>query len=192
MKLDENREAMMLEMFKDHALEVIEEYDIKTGCGEYRWGKPKSSMYEMYILFRPHTIITYGDMGAYVMRQSGIDLPWLRGGIRDPRYLFEKIADHQEGYDAEATKEMADETFAIQIEGGKLPSDEMKRITEEIVSTDWSSEEDALYFFEDVLGVDSAYEYLSYSWRVTGFEWIWIGLRTFLKALDSRGEVNES
>ena len=141
MKLDENRELMILGMFKDHVLEVIKEYDVKTGCGEYRWGKPKSCIHEMYILFRPHTIITYGDMGAYVMRQSGIDLAWLRGSIGSPQYMFEKIRDHQEKYDEDATKEMADETFAIQIEGGKLPNEDMKRITEEIVSTDWSNED---------------------------------------------------
>jgi len=186
--MNEKREKMILGMFKDHTIKVIKEYDIKTGCGEYRWGSPKSRMYEMYIIFRPNTIITYGDMGAYVMRQGGIDLPWLRGGINDPRYLFSKIRDHKEAYDGEFTKEMAREILSDLIDKRIVSVDEIKeRVCERLSEVDWNDEHEALYFFEE-LELDSAYEYLSYSWRTTGFEWIWIGLRTFLKALDSRGE----
>ena len=189
MKLDEKRELMMLGMFKDHALEVVKEYDIKTGCGEYRWGKPKSCIHEMYIIFRFNTIITYGDMGAYVMRQDGIDLPWLRGGINDPKYLFEKIRDHKEAYDGEATKETAFEVCYEHLVSMGLTTEEAEQLTRDRVSSvDWMDEADALGFFNGSMELSDAYEHICYPWRVTGFEWIWIGLRTFLKALDSRGD----
>ena len=85
----EKEKSRMMKTFENHVLTTIEEYN--NGRGEFLFARPDSGTYSMRVIFRPHTIIVYGDIRpCVILRQHGIDLPWLRGSVNDPCYLMEK------------------------------------------------------------------------------------------------------
>jgi len=169
--------------FKNHELQEIEVYNPITKRGEYRWGRPDSRMYEMYIILRPSTIITYGDLGTWVFRQDSIGLSWLRGSIDSPDYMFSKTSrDHQPKYDDEETKNWAQECINELLED---PPDNIDEIKKEFECVDWSNPQFAYDFFNDVLEYDCAYEdVIIETWRAAGATWPWVALKTFLHTLD--------
>jgi len=103
-------------IFDNHIIKIVEPWDAKTCCGEYIFKRPDSGFYSIHIIFRPDTIIIYGDTRPnIILRQSGIDLPWLRGAVGDANYLFQKLTtgDLRE-YDQEATEKYALEMLTEQ------------------------------------------------------------------------------
>lgn len=173
---------MALESFEEHELLEIEVYDPVTKRGEYRWGIPQSYAYEMYIIFRPNTIIIYGDIGVWVLRQGGIDLAWLRGAIDSPDYLFQKTSrDRLPKYDEDATKKFAEESITELLDD---PPDNIEEIKLEVGRVDWSNQEEAYRFFEDELDHNPAYESIIETWKAAGATWPWVGLKLFLERLD--------
>ena len=95
--------------FKNHKLTVIEPWNSESGRGEYIFKEEGTSTYSMHILFRPNTIIVYGDTQPNVIfRQGGIDLPWLNGAVDSPDYMFSKVVNgNLREYDEKASKQLA-------------------------------------------------------------------------------------
>jgi len=171
---------MALNAFKEHVIEVIEEYEQDTKRGEYLWVKPGTGIYGMHIIFRPGAIIIYGDVGCWVFRQYDLDLPWLRGAIGSPGYMFSKLQDgHSTKYDYEATMEYAEECVeAIEDEEKK------KEIMSDFKCTSFDIMERAYEFFRRI--DSNPEECLRYTWEAEGVHHIWAGLKQFVLALDSR------
>ncbi|MCK4544612.1 hypothetical protein KAU43_03670 [candidate division WOR-3 bacterium] len=166
---------------EEHELTVIEPYNPKTERGEYRWGQKGSSMYEMLIIFRPNTIITYGDMGTWAFRQSGINLEWLNKSINSPDYMFQKETEHQKKYDREGTKKIIFDLISEKEEKTEKEQEFLERHDK----IEWETPDQAHKFISEELGYDCAYEYLIESWREIGAGFVWGGLITFLKALEN-------
>jgi len=101
------------ELFTNHVIKTIEAWNSATQRGEWIFKRPESGFYSMHILFRPDTIIIYGDTQPnIILRQNGIDLPWLLGSIHSPSYLFSKSAiGNLAEYDQEETEEYAKQLF---------------------------------------------------------------------------------
>lgn len=197
----EHYEDSDIEMFKDHIIQVIEDYDYETGRGEYIWTQPKSMFYRMYIIFRPGVIIIYGDLSSWVLRPGGRSLPWLRGAIKSPGYMFEKVTDHKEAYDKEATRESAldyiydykeafDPEYHGKLDGINLVEWDAD-VRKEMEFVDWSDPNSAYDFFNDTLELDDAYEYVKHTWKAEGFKWPWLGLKTFLDELDKENNKDK-
>jgi hypothetical protein len=157
--------------FKDHKLIVIEEWNAKTQCGEYIFKRPNTSMYSMNIIFRPSTIIVYGDVQPNVIfRQSGIDLPWLNGSVDSADYLFEKaVAGVQKEYDEEATKKHLKELLA---------SNENEEYSQVVNEIDWAIEPSVADYLYNNFEMDIA---TSYKHCQTLLD----GLRAFVSAIKS-------
>ena len=172
----------LFEHFKKHVITEIEAYDPKTKRGEYRWGEPGSCFHEMYIIIRPNAIITYGDLGTWVFRQGGIDLPWLRKAIDSPDYLFSKIVrEHKQQYDDDETKKWAQERINELLQD---PPRNIEEIQEEFKKVSWDDEHCAHEFFNEVLKHNPAYESLQYTWKAAGVTWPWVALKYFICKLD--------
>lgn len=205
--MEEEYQAMMQKHFSGHELSVVEAYDPKKSRGEFVWADPDSFCYHCHIIFRPNTIILYGDIDTWVFRQSSIDLAWLRGAIGSPGYMFSKLTGgHTKRYDREKTKEYALECIEeiradfvklvkdeeYEEEEGFDHSDEYMKLKAKLVEAEssfgwveWNDDRDAIRFFEE-LGYDCAYECVCYTWEASGFVWPWLALRTFLEALDNK------
>jgi len=186
----EDYDQSQLKSFEKHEVQVIEPYDYETLRGEYIWGQPNSMFYHMHIIFRAGIIIIYGDLGAWVLSPGGRSLPWLRGAINNPTYMFEKCKDHKGAYDQEATKENAYNFIydykeqGCYIEHGVNVVDWEEEIRKAMEWVDWSDPNSTYDFFNDTLELDEAYEYVAYTWKAEGWTWPWLGLKTFLEALD--------
>ncbi len=179
---------MEMKLFKDHVIRTIEEYDPKTTRGEFVWGKIGTVIYREHILFRPGTIILYGDLGTWVFRQDGIDMAWLRGSINGhPGYMLGKLTrERHEEYDSERTKENAYEAIKEKIENEHPSAEQFFGWRRTVESVDWESQEAAYDFFSDELEENDAYEYLSYTWEAAGGMWPWLILKTFMDAYDKK------
>ncbi len=175
--------------FKDHVLTVIEPYTSSSHRGECRWGRPNSCVYETYIIFRANTIILYGDFGSWIFRQSGIDLAWLRGAIRDPNYLLSKTTnERQKKYDSAKTRKAAYDWIEEMAKGELLKNEfaVIDNLRSECKMVDWDTEQDAYNFFRESLEDSNPEESLRYSWEAAGGRWPWAVLYTFLIELDRR------
>lgn len=161
----------MNETFKDHKLIVIEEWNAKTQRGEYIFKAPNTGMYSMHIIFRPSTIIVYGDvLPNVIFRQSGIDLPWLNGSVDSPNYLFEKaVAGVQEEYDEEATKRNLKDLLA---------DDENQEFSQVVNEVDWAMEHSVAEYLYNNFEMDIATSY-KHCWALLE------GLRAFVRAIKS-------
>ncbi|MFA5217038.1 hypothetical protein [Sulfuricurvum sp.] len=186
--------TMVIERFKEHALKVIEPYTAQSLSrsnprGECRWGKPNSRLYESFIIFRENTIILYGDIGTWVLRQDGIDLAWLRGAIKDPNYLLSKLTgERQKKYDGAKTMKYANECIEEMAKGDLLKNEKpvIDNLRSECKMVDWENEHDAYDFFSGVLEDSNPEESLRYTWNSAGGVWPWAVLYTFLIELDRR------
>lgn len=77
--------TLATEAFKGHELKV--ETDDRWACR-----RPGSSNYWFRVIKAPAALIVYGDVGEIVLRISDIDpIPWLRGAIDSPEYLWKKV-----------------------------------------------------------------------------------------------------
>lgn len=179
------RQDQYLDAYKDHKITTLEEYNIKTKRGEFLWAKEGTCIESMSIIFRPSTIIIYGDMGSWVFNQYDIDLAWLRGAIGNPNYLFEKLTpERRTAYDSDATKNYATECLKERFDEGAMNIEEYQRIWDKIKVHDWDDARASIDFFDDELGYSDGWEMIVYSWDALGAGWIWAGLKTFLEALD--------
>lgn len=96
--------GMAAEAFVGHAL-------TSEGPGEWRFGRPGTVIYSSRVLFRPGTIIVWGDLGEWVLRHGNKDsLGWLRGAVQSPDYLLEKVraGKRERFYPADAAKLLKD------------------------------------------------------------------------------------
>ncbi len=179
-------EELALKAFKDHELTVLEDYDIKTLKGEYVWAKPNTGIYSVHIIFRNSTIIMYGDIGTWVLRQPGIDLPWLRGSVDSPNYLFEKLTrEHNRKYNADKTKAYALECLE---QDENLLKEDIEKIKKTAIREEFD-EEYAMFFFGELIGYDDAYEFLQYTWDHAVYAWA--ALKTFMTAIDKHMGVEK-
>lgn len=170
-----------VDVFKDHKLTIIEMYHPETKRGEYRWGKPNSRNYEIYLIFRPNTIIMYGDIGTYVFKQDGINLAWLRGSINSPSYLLSKLTnEHNQKYDSKQTKQHV----AERIEEYCETYEEQTKLISEFEEINWDLEDEVIEFLQEFLQLDDPYDNLVYNWNAAGGEWLWAALTTFIQELD--------
>ena len=132
------------EIFKSHELITVEPWESKTGRGEYIFKRPNTNMYSIHIIFRPNTIIVYGDTQPNVIfRQGGIDLPWLNGAVNDPNYMFQKATQSLREYDAYATLKYAHELLLCD---ENMTEAEALKILNDV---DWVFEHQAVDFFEE-------------------------------------------
>ena len=135
--------------FKNHKLTVIEAWNNKTGNGEYIFKEEGTGMYSMHIIFRPNTIIVYGDTQPNVIfRQGGIDLPWLNGAVASPDYLFSKVVGNIQQYDAHESKMYARNLLMVyeDEESNKVINyDEIDALINDV---DWAFEQQAVDFYE--------------------------------------------
>jgi len=182
--------AKAREAFGEHELSTIEEWNPKTKRGEYFWAKPGTSMYHAHIIFRPGTIIVYGDVQPnLIFRQYDLDLPWLRGSIGSPEYLFQKCGV-QERYDSELTKEYAIDCLLNWLderadEEGHLDGNEEKehdRLVKLFEYTSWDEPESAIEFFSEF--DTNPYEYLAETYEAAGLTYVLAALQTFIEKLD--------
>lgn len=176
-----------MERFKDHVITVIEEYSQEPIRGEFIWGKPGTCIYQGHIIFRPSTIILYGDLGTWVFRQSGIDMAWLRGAIRSPDYMLSKLTDERRKvYDEDRTKEFALECIQERLED--IPIDRITDWRIQVRRADWSDMNNAYNFFSDELVLDGA-ECICETWDAAGGMWPWLVLKTFMERYDAGKKV---
>ena len=85
----EQIQAFAVDAFKDHEITVLTDTEhVKL----YRCGQPGSSVYAFYVAGLPGAVAFYGDLGEAILRPSDRDaLGWLRGAVRSPSYLIEKV-----------------------------------------------------------------------------------------------------
>lgn len=183
---------MEMKQFKDHVIRTIEEYDPKTVRGEFVWGKIGTIIYREHIIFRPSTIILYGDLGTWVFRQDGIDMAWLRGCINGhPGYMLGKLTRERcEKYDSERTKENALELIKEDTEERHYSEQQVTLFNKEVERVDWEDQREAYNFFDDELEENDASEYLSYTWEAAGGMWPWLILKTFMDAYDTKEVIS--
>jgi len=154
-------------MFERHKLREIDPWNADSGKGEYIFAEPGTNAYSMRIIFRPNVIIVYGDIRpCAIFIQHEIDLPWLRGSVKDPNYLFQKaVCGIEKKYDAVATKEYARELL---LERG-YDHDHI-----DLAEVDWDDIDAVMDFFEH------DYEALCHSYAHV--EVLRQGLEAFCKA----------
>lgn len=92
------------EAFVDHVLTV-------EGPNEWRCGKAGTVIMSFRILCRTGMVAVWGDLGEWVLRHGDKDsVRWLRGAVRSPDYLLEKVkaGEKERFYVADAEKLLAD------------------------------------------------------------------------------------
>lgn len=134
--------------FKKHKLTVIEPWNNKTGRGEYLFKEEGTGMYSMHILFRPNTIIVYGDTQPNVIfRQDSIDLPWLNGAVASPDYMFGKVAGSISEYDGVESRNHAIGLLQIFDDEDKVMNNaEIEALVNDV---DWAFHSQAETFFAE-------------------------------------------
>lgn len=77
--------AVAADSFAAHQITV-------TKKGDYLCRRPGTGVYHFFVILRPGAVIVYGDIGDGIFLFSDADaLKWLRGAVRSPGYLLEKL-----------------------------------------------------------------------------------------------------
>ena len=178
---------MALEDFKGHTIKTVEKYDYEKKTGEFIWSKGGTWVHHCHIIFRPGTIIIYGDIGEWVFRQNDIDLNWMRGAIKSPDYFLSKITTRRKKYDAERTEERA-----IDMINEIEDINERHELLKSVKNVWWENENDAYNFLSDDVGDVDACESLVDSWEAAGATWFYAAMVGFIDALDKKEASRDS
>lgn len=69
------------------------------GENEWRCSKPGTGIYAFNVIVRPGLVVFFGDVGDWILRHSDQDsLGWLRGAVKSPDYLLEKVKNSKEHF----------------------------------------------------------------------------------------------
>lgn len=125
------------EGFVDHVLTV-------EGPSEWRCGKPGTGIMAFRVLCRPGMIAVWGDLGEWVLRVSDRNpVPWIRGAVRSPGYLLEKVkaGERKRFYPADAMALLDDPDTAE-----SYGADVVEKVREELGSM-WGDEATAAEWY---------------------------------------------
>lgn len=117
--------AATVECIKRLAAESFTTHELtQEGPQEWRCGRKGTSAYSFRILFRPGMIAVWGDLGEWILRHSDREsLAWLRGAVRSPDYMLEKVqaGEKERFYPADALAWLAS-SEAVEMYGTDLVS----------------------------------------------------------------------
>lgn len=164
-----------------------------------RWlcRRPERQGYWFRVIKAPTALMVYGDVGELVLRISDIDpIPWLRGAITSPEYLWEKVQASKEPtktfYPRDAMRWL-DDYLAESWPEDECDSDRLKRQRAKLVdlaSELWEDFDhgDALTherFYTALVeeGVDDVYSVGMFP--TSTMLWLWHALCCFVRLLDA-------
>ena len=178
-------DEMYIDTYKDHEIKEL-------GPDEYRWAKPGTSIDSSTIIFRPGTVIIFGDNGEFIFRHSDTDsVGWTMRAVNSPHYLRQKLRTHEKKYDPEQTKKSVKESIRCLLmtrkdEDHEWPWIELEERSKDIYDDfgwlDFDDEHQVWDFVNNHLNGDC--EIVTYTWEAN-HSTIWASwlLKTFCEKL---------